>query len=108
MAWVFLLATIVLEVAGTTALKLSEEFTKIVPTVLILVFYGLSFGTFTLALRGIDLAVAKVVWGGLSAVLISVVAVVFFSESMTLPKIISIGVIVVGVVGLNLSGGGRL
>ena len=45
MAWVFLLATIVLEGAGTTALKLSEEFTRLVPTILILVFYGQPFDT---------------------------------------------------------------
>jgi small multidrug resistance pump len=62
MPWLLLIVAIILEVCGTTCMKLSESFSKLVPSILIFVFYGLSFTVFTLALRRIDISVAYAVW----------------------------------------------
>ena len=64
MHWVLLTAAIVLEVAGTTNMKLSEGFTRPLPSVLIFVFYGLSFTAFTFALKRLDLSMSYAIWAG--------------------------------------------
>ena len=102
--WLYLALAIVLEGTGTTSMKLSEGFTKIVPSILMFVFYLASIAALTLALKKIDVSVAQAVWAGLGTALIAVIGIVYFHESATLLKIISILFIVTGVVGLHLSG----
>lgn len=65
--WFILAGAIVLEVAGTTSMKLSQGFTRLGPSVLIFVFYGLSFVALTLALKKVDVGVAYAIWAGLWA-----------------------------------------
>lgn len=105
MAWFYLMMAILLEVLGTTSMKLSEGFTKVVPSVAMFFFYGLSFSALTLALKKLEVGLAYAVWGGLGTVLITLIGIAYFNESTSLLKLVSIGLIVVGVVGLNLSGG---
>ena len=102
--WLYLSGAIVLEVAGTTSMKLSAGFTKILPSVLIFVFYSASFVALTFALKKIDVSVAYAVWSGVGTALIAVIGMAYFRESATIIKLASIGLIIVGVVGLNLSG----
>ncbi len=104
MSWLFLTLAIVLEVCGTTCMKLSEGFSRLVPSILIFVFYGLSFAAFTLALKRIDLSFAYAVWAGLGVLLISTIGILYFKEPMGVVKIVSIMFIVGGVVGLYASG----
>jgi len=106
LAWIILTIAIVLEVAGTTSMKLSEGFAKLLPSVLIFVFYGLSFVALTLALRKIELSIAYAIWSGLGTALVAVIAVVWFKEPMGAMKLASIGLIIAGVAGLHLSNGG--
>ncbi|MES9846199.1 MAG: multidrug efflux SMR transporter [Candidatus Sedimenticola sp. PURPLELP] len=101
--WLILAGAIVLEVAGTTSMKLSEGFTKLTPSILIFVFYAASFAALTLALKKIEVSVAYAVWSGAGTALIAMIGVIYFSESLTLIKIISILLIIGGVIGLNLS-----
>ncbi|MES9871566.1 MAG: multidrug efflux SMR transporter [Candidatus Sedimenticola sp. 6PFRAG7] len=101
--WLILAGAIVLEVAGTTSMKLSEGFTKLTPSILIFVFYAASFTALTLALKKIEVSVAYAVWSGAGTALIAMIGVIYFSESLTLIKIISILLIIGGVIGLNLS-----
>jgi small multidrug resistance pump len=103
-AWLYLGAAILLEVAGTTSMKLSNGFERLMPSVLIFVFYGLSFSALTFALRRVDISIAYAVWAGLGTALIAVIGMVCFREPFTLLKIGSLLLIIVGVVGLNLSG----
>ena len=103
-SWLYLIGAIVLEVAGTTSMKFSEGFTRVGPSVLIFVFYVLSFTALTFALKGIDVSVAYAVWAGVGTALIGVIGIVHFKEPATMLKIVSIGFIIVGVVGLNLNG----
>jgi small multidrug resistance pump len=102
--WLYLAAAIFLEVAGTTSMKLSNGFERLVPSVLIFLFYGLSFTALTFALRRIDLSIAYAVWAGLGTALIAVIGMVYFREPLTLLKFGSLLLIILGVIGLHLSG----
>lgn len=105
MTWTYLALAILLEVAGTTCMKLSEGFTRTLPSVLLFVFYTLSFGMLTLALKRIEVSVAYAVWSGVGTALIASIGVLWFKEPMTALKLISLVLIIAGVVGLNMSGG---
>ncbi|MDQ7785596.1 MAG: multidrug efflux SMR transporter [Desulfomonilaceae bacterium] len=98
-----LACAILLEVAGTTCMKLSEGFTKLTPSVLIFVFYGLSFAALTIALKFIDLSVAYAIWAGVGTALIAVVGIAHFGEPISWTKAISVCLIILGVIGLNLT-----
>jgi small multidrug resistance pump len=103
MSYLYLAAAILFEICGTTCMKLSEGFTRMLPSILIFVFYGISFVSFTIALKKIDVSVAYAIWAGLGVAMISIIGYVGFHEPMSLVKIISIVLVVVGVVGLHLS-----
>ncbi len=101
--WFALVAAIVLEVAGTTSMKFAAGFTRPLPSVLIFVFYGLSFGALTIAIKEIDLSIAYAMWAGVGTAAIALIAWIVFGETMTAWKVASLGLIVAGVVGLHLS-----
>lgn len=107
MSWIYLLLAIVFEVAGTTSLKLSEGLTNPVPSVAMLVLYGLSFASLAFALKQLEVGVVYAIWAGIGTAAITLIGVWWFQESLTLSKVISIGLIIAGVVGLNLAGGSR-
>lgn len=100
----YLLFAILAEVVGTTFVKLSEGFTRPIPSVLIFVFYGISLGFLGLALKRVDLGLAYAIWSGLGIAFIASVGVLWFKEPVTAIKVISLGLIVAGVAGLNLTG----
>jgi small multidrug resistance pump len=102
--WLYLAGAIMLEVAGTTSMKLSHGFSKILPSVLIFVFYTASFTALTFALKKIDVSSAYAIWSGIGTALITVIGIAYFREPVTIIKIVSIALIILGVVGLNLSG----
>ena len=104
MGWLLLALAIILEVAGTTCMKLSEGFKEIVPTVLVFVFYGLSFTSFIYALKTIDLSITYAIWAGLGLALIAAIGILYFKEPVTVPKMVFVGLILIGVIGLSLSG----
>ena len=104
-SWIILIIAIVLEVSGTVSMKLSDGFTKLVPVIAMLILYGLGLSLLALSLKTIDISIAYAVWSGLGTALITIVGVVWFKEPATLVKMASIGLIIIGVVGLNLGGG---
>lgn len=99
-----MLIAIVLEVSGTTMMKLSEGFRRPLPTVLMFLFYGSGFIPLNLALRRLDVSLAYAAWSGLGTMLVTLIGIYVFREPSTPLKIISIALIVLGVIGLNLSG----
>ena len=103
MSWICLIAAILLEVCGTTCMKLSQGFTKLTPSLLLFVFYALSFGAVTLAIKRIEVSVAYAIWSGLGSALIAAVGIIWFKESLSLLKLASLVFIILGIVGLNLS-----
>jgi len=104
--WIYLIAAIAFEVAGTTAMKMSEGFTKTWPSVAMGAFYLLSLTALTFALKRFDMSMAYAIWSGLGTALITVVGFYLFKEPLGLVKIVSIGLIILGVVGLQLSSQG--
>ena len=73
MGWILLIVAIVLEVAGKTNMKLSEGFSKLVPSVLVLFFYVLSIITLTFAVNRLDVSVAYAVWSGMGTALVAII-----------------------------------
>jgi small multidrug resistance pump len=103
MSWFFLFLAVLLEVAGTLSMKISQGFTKLTPSLFIFIFYGLSFGSLTLALKTINLSVAYALWAGIGTTLIAVAGIFWFKEPATSLKLLSLVLIILGVIGLNLS-----
>lgn len=107
MSWAYLLVAIITEVSGTTSVKLSHGFTRLWPSVLIFVFYGISLAASSVALKKIDISVAYVAWSGLGTMLVVLVGALMFKEPLNAMKIFYIALIIAGVVGLNFSGAAR-
>ncbi len=100
-AWALLGVAILFEVAGTTCMRLSEGFTRFTPTVLIFVFYAVSFAFNTLIMRTLGLSVVYAVWSGVGTVLTALIGYLYFKEPATALKMVSAGLIVIGVFGLH-------
>lgn len=83
MHWVYLLLAIGLEVAGTTCMKLAEGFSKLLPSILVFVFYGGTLVMLTLAFEKLPVSVAYTVWGSVGTVLIVVIGKTWFDESLS-------------------------
>ncbi|MCR3760499.1 DMT family transporter [Clostridium felsineum] len=103
MSWIYLLLAIIFEVSGTTFMKQSNGFSDFKYAIVMLIFYVLSLSMLTLALKKIDIGVAYAIWSAVGIVLIVTIGTVVFKETINLYKIIFIGLIVVGVIGLNLT-----
>jgi small multidrug resistance pump len=104
MGWVLLIVAILLEVAGTTNMKLSEGFSRPVPSVLVLFFYALSIIALTFAVNRLEVSVAYALWSGMGTALVAIIGLWFFQESITIIKVVALGLIIVGVVMLHLTG----
>jgi small multidrug resistance pump len=102
--WMMLLLAIVCETIGTTSMKLSRGFTELQPSVLVVVFYAASFYLMALVLREIDVGVAYAVWAGMGTALIALIGILWFGDQATLPRLASLACIILGVVGLHLTG----
>ncbi len=100
-AWALLGVAIIFEVAGTTCMRLSESFTRLTPSVLIFVFYALSFALNTAIMRTLGLSVVYAVWSGVGTVLTALIGYLYFKEPATALKMVSAGLIVIGVMGLH-------
>lgn len=103
MTWLLLLAAILSEVAGTLSLRASDGFTRPWPVLGVLAGYGLSFYLLSLVLRDLPLGLAYAVWAALGTALIAVIGIVAFGEPASAVRLLCIAVVVVGVVGLQLS-----
>ena len=102
MTYAFLFTAIVLEVIGTSALKASEQFTKLLPIIVMVACYGTSFFFLSLVLRTLPVGIAYAIWSGLGIVLISMVGVIWFKQPLDLPAMLGLGLIVAGVIVVNL------
>lgn len=100
-AWMVLSVAILFEVAGTTCMRLSEGFSRLTPSVLIFVFYAISFALNTMVTRTLGLSVVYAVWSGVGTVLTAAIGYLYFKEPATAMKLASAGLIVIGVIGLH-------
>src|SRR5437588_5647558 len=83
MYWALLFIAIALEIAGTVCTKLAGGFSRLLPSIGIVVFYVLSLGLFTLTLKKIDVGVAYAIWSGIGTAAIAVIGFVYFKETFT-------------------------
>ncbi len=102
MQWVFLAVAIVSEVIGTSALKASEGFSRLWPSVIVVAGYTSAFCFLSLTIRIIPVGVAYAIWSGAGVALIALIVWVLYGQSLDLPAIIGMSLIVAGVVILNL------
>jgi small multidrug resistance pump len=101
--WLFLAGAILTEVVATTALKLSEGFTKLVPSIVVVVGYVTAFGLLSQALtRGMAIGVAYGVWSAVGVALVAIVGAAFLGESMTWVQVGGIALVIAGVLALEL------
>ncbi|MBN7773496.1 DMT family transporter [Clostridium aminobutyricum] len=103
MEWIYLGLAIIFETLGTTCMKLSDGFTKMLPALGTLITYGLCFAFLAKALTKIPVSVAYAIWGAAGILIIAAIGIFFFKETINALKIFSILFIVLGVIGLNLS-----
>ena len=104
MNWTYLYLTIAIvsEVAGTAALKASEDFTKPLPLLVVLLGYGIAFLCLSLVLRTIPVGIAYAIWAGCGIVLVVVAGYVLFGQKLDAPAIAGVSLIIAGVVIVNL------
>lgn len=98
MGYLYLAVAIVSEVLATSSLKASEGFTKLVPSILVVLGYGASFYFLSLVLKSIPVGTAYAIWAGLGIVLVAIVAAVWFRQIPDLPAIVGMVLIIAGVV----------
>lgn len=103
MSWLYLVLAIIFETSGTTLLKFSNGFTVVFPSIGAIISYALCFLFLSYALRTIDMSVAYAIWGALGILLISAIGMIFLHESVSVIKVASILLIVLGTVGLRLA-----
>lgn len=101
MKYLYLALAIILEVTGSSFLKVSEQFSKLIPSAITVIAYLACFYFLSLTLKTMPLGVAYAIWGGLGIVLTTLISVFIFKNAIDLPAILGITLIVAGVVVLN-------
>ncbi len=107
-AWSLLALAIILEVMGTTCMKLSYGFTRPVPSVAMFVFFALAFTCNTFVIKTLDLSITYAVWSGVGTVATACIGIFYFKEASTALKLVSISMIVIGVFGLHAASRAQL
>ncbi|MEV6179364.1 multidrug efflux SMR transporter [Streptomyces sp. NPDC052016] len=104
MGYVTLAGAIAAEVAATTAMKYSQGFTRLWPSLLTALGYVISFALLAQTLKSVGIGTAYAIWAGVGTATIAVIGLVLFGEALTLAKVTGVLLIVAGVVILNLGG----
>ena len=100
--WIYLLIAILTEVVGTTMMKVSQGLTRLIPSILMFVMYGVSFVFMAFALKKLEVSTAYAIWSGLGTAVIAAIGILWFQESVTIPKLAGTGLGIVGGVFLNI------
>ncbi|MFN3198702.1 MAG: DMT family transporter [Bradymonadia bacterium] len=102
MNWLYLAGAILAEVVATTCLQASNGFTRLWPSIVVVVGYGLAFYCLSLALRSIPMGIAYAIWSGVGVVMITLLGWLLYGQKMDLAGVVGIGLIVAGVGVLNV------
>jgi small multidrug resistance pump len=100
--YLILFLAILAETAGTTALQASQQFTRPLPSVIVVIAYGISFYLLALTLRSMPVGVVYAIWSGLGIVFIAAIGYVIFGQKLDLPAILGTGLILAGIVVIQL------
>ena len=102
MQWLILGAAILAETIGTTALQASQQFTRLWPSVLVVVAYAISFYLLAMTLRYMPVGIVYAMWSGLGICLIAAIGWVVFGQRLDLPAVIGLSMIIAGIVVIQL------
>jgi small multidrug resistance pump len=102
MQYVYLSLAIVAEVIATSCLKASEQFTRFVPSLIVIVGYGVSFYLLSIVLRTLPVGIVYAMWSGVGIVLVAIVAFVLYRQVLDIPAMLGMALIIAGVATINL------
>lgn len=102
MAYLYLSIAIIAEVTATSALKASAEFTKLIPSLIVVIGYIVAFYFMTLVLRYIPIGITYAVWAGVGIVLVVIVGAILYGQIPDIPAVIGMGLIISGVVVIHV------
>lgn len=100
--FIFLFIAIVCEVIATSSLKASEQFTKLIPSILTIIGYLAAFYFLSLTLKTIPVAIAYAIWSGVGIVLVTLVAAILYKQQPDWAAIVGMAFIIIGVVVINV------
>jgi small multidrug resistance pump len=100
--WLALAIAIFAEVIGTTALKASDEFTRLMPSILVVAGYGTAFYFMAISMRVLPVGIMYAIWSGMGIVLVSIIGWLVYKQTLDFPSMIGMGLIISGVVVINL------
>jgi small multidrug resistance pump len=101
-AYAYLAVAIAFEVVATSALKASKGFTVLVPSLIVMIGYGVAFYSLSLALRGVPLGIAYGMWSAIGIVLVSIAGWLLYQQRLDFPALVGLGLIVAGVLVIQL------
>jgi small multidrug resistance pump len=102
MTYIYFAVAIVSEVVATSALKASEQFTRLIPSLIVIIGYCISFYLVTLVLRIIPVGITYAIWAGVGIVLVALVGAILYKQIPDIPAVIGMGLIIAGVVIINV------
>ena len=100
--WLELAIAICGEVIATSALKASNEFTRLVPSIIVVVGYGIAFYFMAISMRVLPVGIMYAIWSGMGIVLVSIIGWLVYKQTLDLPSMIGMGLIIAGVIVINL------
>ncbi|WP_273868333.1 SMR family transporter [Serratia odorifera] len=100
--FIYLTMAIIAEVIATTMLKASEGFTRLWPSLVVVVGYGVAFWGLSMVVKTMPLGIVYAIWSGMGIVLVSIAAVFVYNQKLDWPAIIGMGLIITGVLVINL------
>ncbi|WP_275592385.1 SMR family transporter [Aquamicrobium sp. NLF2-7] len=102
MTYLYLFVAIIFEVIATTALKQTDGFTRLLPSLMTILGYALAFYFLALTLRTMPVGIVYAIWSGAGIILITAIGWLLFRQSLDLPALVGMGLIMTGVLVINL------
>lgn len=102
MHYLYLMAAVLAETIGTTALQASQQFSRLIPSLIVVVAYGTSFFLMSLTLRIMPVGIVYAIWSGLGIVLIALIGFLVFGQRIDLPAMFGMGLIIAGILVIHL------
>lgn len=100
--YIYLICAVIAETIGTASMQASQQFTKPLPSLLVVISYAISFYLLSLTLKFMPVGVVYAIWSGLGIVLIALIGLAVFGQKLDLPAVIGLGMIIAGIMVINL------
>lgn len=101
-AYLFLIAAVLMETIGTSALQASQQFSRLWPSVIVVVAYAISFYLLAMTLKFLPVGITYAIWSGFGIVFIAVIGYFVFGQKLDLPAVLGMGLILVGILVIHL------